>query len=487
MNGSQTKGVENIGADIAVVGAGGAGLAAALAAAEKGASVVVLEKRRAPGGNTALAQAFFAAESPAQERMSINAPKDVLFKMAMDYAHWEINPRIVRAFIEKSGDTARWLEEKGLEIEQIPAYPPSIVIRTFHWPKGQGAEVVRLLVKECKALGVRIIRRATAKNILMNAKGEVRGIRALSEDKALEILARSVIIATGGYGGNKELLKKYCPLYTDDIRSMGLPHMGDGIIMAGEIGAAAEGMGIVQMEGPIFQGSRNGRSICQQPTTIWVNNRGERFADETAAFNHFESVNAVLQQPGKVSYSLFDEQIKLQIIEKINKKLLKFRGLLNRSRDASPPDLTKDLILEADKGTVKIADSWDAIAEWIGADPRALKSTVDAYNAGCDRGHDEIFVKERRYLVPLRTPPYYAMRCFPVFLTTIGGIKINHHMEVLNHQDDAIPGLYAAGNDTGGWEPNTYNAVLSGSTFGFALNSGRIAGEQAVQYTFGRK
>jgi len=324
---------------------------------------------------------------------------------------------------------------------------------------------------------VRILRRATAKNILMNAKGEVRGIRALSEDKALEILARSVIIATGGYGGNKELLKKYCPLYTDDIRSMGLPHMGDGIIMAGEIGAAAEGMGIVQMEGPIFQGSRNGRSICQQPTTIWVNNRGERFADETAAFNHFESVNAVLQQPGKVSYSLFDEQIKLQIIEKINKKLLKFRGLLNRSRDASPPDLTKDLILEADKGTVKIADSWDAIAEWIGADPRALKSTVDAYNAGCDRGHDEIFVKERRYLVPLRTPPYYAMRCFPVFLTTIGGIKINHHMEVLNHQDDAIPGLYAAGNDTGGWEPNTYNAVLSGSTFGFALNSGRIAGE----------
>ena len=125
----------------------------AVAAAEKGASVIVLEKLRTPGGNSALAQAFFAAESPVQKRMGIDAPRDVLFRMAMDYAHWEINPRIVRAFIDKSGDTVKWLEEKGLKIEQMPAYPLNIPIRTFHWPEGQGAKVIDVLVGSARSGG----------------------------------------------------------------------------------------------------------------------------------------------------------------------------------------------------------------------------------------------------------------------------------------------------------------------------------------------
>ena len=88
----------------------------------------------------------------------------------------------------------------------------------------------------------------------------------------------------------------------------------------------------------------------------------------------------------------------------------------------------------------------------------------------------------QKYLVALRTPPYYAIRCYSSFFGTIGGIKINHHMEVLNHEDNPIPGLYAAGVDTGGWEAENYNAILSGTTFGFAINSGRIAGENAADY-----
>ena len=93
--------------DIVIIGAGGAGLAAAIAATDEGAKVVLLEKLNAPGGNTARAQAFFAAESPVQKRLRIDASRDVLFRMAMDYAHWKINPRIMRAFIDKSGDTVR--------------------------------------------------------------------------------------------------------------------------------------------------------------------------------------------------------------------------------------------------------------------------------------------------------------------------------------------------------------------------------------------
>ena len=134
------------------------------------------------------------------------------------------------------------------------------------------------------------------------------------------------------------------------------------------------------------------------------------------------------------------------------------------------------------KGTAKISGSWDEIAEWIGATPDTLKTTVDEYNGYCDRGYDEVFAKDRRFLTPLRTPPYYAMRCYPGCLGTIGGIKINHRMEVLDSQRRPIPGLYAGGVDTGGWESETYCGVLAGSAFGFALNSGRIAAENAIEY-----
>jgi len=117
---------------------------------------------------------------------------------------------------------------------------------------------------------------------------------------------------------------------------------------------------------------------------------------------------------------------------------------------------------------------------------KVLKATIHEYNAASDQGYDPIFAKDRRYLLPLRTPPYYAIRTRSGFHGTIGGIKINEHMELIDNQDKPIPGLYAAGIDTGGWESETYCVVLAGSTFGFAINSGRIAGENAVHYVSGK-
>jgi fumarate reductase flavoprotein subunit len=467
--------------DIVVIGAGGAGLAAAVAAAEKGANVILLEKRNALGGRSARAEGFFAADSPTQERMGMDAPKDVLFKMAMDYAHWEINPRIIRAFIDKSGDTVRWLEEKGLEIALVSPFYRNQVIRTWHQPKRGGAEVVEVLIKSCRKLGVRLLPQTAAKGILTNAMGEVTAVLAITKEEELKIIAKSVIIATGGYGGNKELLKKYCPFYTEEMGCAESSYMGDGLLMAIGIGAATEGLGALHISGPRFDGAAGHAGIvCQEPQTIWVNKKGERFTDESTAFNHYESVNAILQQPGKVSYSLFDEQIKRIIIERGPIKIR--QGVFYGVKKEDMADLAEQLQLQADKGSVKITDSWEEIARWIGADPSVLKSTIDEYNTFCDHGYDAMFVKDRRYLISLRTPPYYAMRCRTGIIGTIGGIKINHHMEVLNRQNNPIHGLYGAGTDVGGWEPHTYNVVLSGSTFGFPLNSGRIAGENAASY-----
>ncbi len=144
--------------------------------------------------------------------------------------------------------------------------------------------------------------------------------------------------------------------------------------------------------------------------------------------------------------------------------------------------LDKKIEIEAARGEVKVAGSLEEIAQWMKVDPEVLARTVQEYNAGCDRGRDDVLFKDSQFLFPLREPPYYAIKCHQGFLGTLGGIKINHHMEVLNPQDAPIPALYAVGAGAGGWESDTYCLELSGSAFGFALNSGRIAGENAADY-----
>jgi len=113
---------------------------------------------------------------------------------------------------------------------------------------------------------------------------------------------------------------------------------------------------------------------------------------------------------------------------------------------------------------LKTSDSWAEIAEYVGANSEVLEATINEYNSFCELGNDRIFTKDRRFLTALQNPPYYAIKCCLGFLGTIGGIKINHRMEVLNNQDNPIPGLYAVGVDTGGWESYTYCSLLSGST-----------------------
>ena len=278
------------------------------------------------------------------------------------------------------------------------------------------------------------------------------------------------------------MLKRYSPIYEDDIQCYGLPHKGDGINMAIEIGAATEGLGILHMGGPDFVGAKSVRMIAFEPYTVWINNRGERFIDETVGLDKFIPVNGLLRQPGKVSYAIFDQAMKKSVEEE---------GVIN-GQGLSVPSLTRlegidrDIMIEVQKGVAKKANSWNVIARWIGIPPDILKNTIDEYNDCVDKGYDNIFNKDRRYLRALRTPPYYALKCRPIILGTIGGIKINHHMSVLNNEDYPIQGFYAAGVDTGGWSGKTYNPHFSGVALGFSVNSGRIAGENAAGYVLGK-
>ncbi len=482
MNSAEASNIETLKTDTVVIGAGGGGLAAAVAAAEKGSKVIILEKLGSPGGNSAMAWGLFAAESALQKRLRIDDTRDKLFKVAMEYAHWRINARLVRAFIDKSADTIQWLEDKGITFNYIPPLYSSQPFRTWHCPsveKRGGKEIIQALVKSCEGMGVQLFNRAPVKKIMTGQNGDVTGIKAEVDGKELEIIAGSVIIATGGFGGNKELLKKYFRYYTDDINCGGLPLMGDGLLMAMEIGAATEGMGVLLSGGPKFPDSRIVDNFVQEPNTVWVNRNGERFVDEKKGPSYYtQSANALDRQPGGISYTLFDEVLKKQAMEEGLVEGLS----LNNSALSKLPELGKELQLLTEKGRVKISDTWDEIAAWMGAVPNVLKATIDEYNSYCDKGHDELFVKDRRYLQALRTPPYYAVKCSQSFQDTFGGIKINHHMEVLNQEDKPIPGLYGVGVCTGGWEGDTYDFMLAGSAFGFAVNSGRIAGENSAGY-----
>jgi fumarate reductase flavoprotein subunit len=460
----------NLEAELVILGGGGAGLSAAVEAAEKGATkIIVVEKRHSLGGNSALAGGLFACESPVQIRERIIADRDYLFKKAMEWAHWSrIDPGILRAFINKSGDTIRWLEEKGLEFDLIRLYPdqnPPVQ----HNPKGNGARLIHVLAQKCKDLGVSLLLQSSGRKIIRGEKGNVTGVLINKNGEEIEITTSCVIIATGGFAGNYELLRKYCPSYYDGMPTSGLPLTGDGLFIAAEAGAAIEDFATMIKEGPRFDlHTWPLMTFERDPSTIWVNKKGKRFIDEAAGYRVFESVNAMLQQPDKVSYALLDTTIRRDFEEKM-------------------PGLEKALQAEAERDRVKISDFWDEIAVWIGADPEVLKDTVAQYNSFCNQGYDESFAKERRYLLPLHSPPYYAIRGLAVLLDTIGGIKINERMEVLDNQNDPIPGLYAAGVITSGWESDTYCSDLSASAFGFAINSGRIAGENAIHYAFDEK
>jgi fumarate reductase flavoprotein subunit len=496
---------KNLSAEVVVIGGGGAGLAAALAAAENGCkSIIVLEKAGSAAGSTAMAHDIFGAESPVQKRQGVDARKDDLFKIAMEWAHWtKINPRIVRAFIDKSGETIGWLEKKGLSFELIQYYPNQVPL-VRHSVLGHGHALMKTLRDSCQDLGVKILTLTTGKKIMRDGKGAISGVLADTKKGELRISSKCAIVATGGYGNNREMLKKYCANYHDTMTYDGPPsNTGDGIRMATEIGAATAGLGTVNIHGPFLKPKSDSHTmkmdangpdgapiritlwfLAWEPEMIWANKNGRRFIDEGYQLAFFAFGNALALQPDGISYTLFDSVT----LRKIETEGLIRPGAASKANwlpvsAATPlPGLEREVNKQADKGDLKVANSLKEIAGWMGADPAVLKATIDEYNVACDERHDGLFAKEQRYLLPLRTPPFYAVKAHLGLCDAYGGIKINENMEALDSEDHPIPGLFAVGSTAGCWESEAYCYRLTGHLVGFALNSGRIAGENALKY-----
>jgi fumarate reductase flavoprotein subunit len=472
--------------DVVVAGSGGAGLAAALTLAEGGAKVALFEKMAGPGGSTNRTEGMFAAESELQRRKEIRISRDEAFKSIMDYSHWRADPAIVRAFVDKSADTIEWLQIRGVEfIEPFAVWPNGL--RTWHLLKGLGSTLVKVLVSCANNAGVEIHYGTAVESIIRRPGSEVVGI--VVEDttrKRTKLDAMAVILATGGYDYNEAWIKKYAGFDLGvNIVPAGSPgKTGDGIRMAWDIGAAEEGMGVLQLAvgGVLGSGGEpalHGIAASFQPY-LWVNLQGRRFADEGVAHNFVFSGNAISKQKGGYSFTIFDEDIKRYLLEKgIDAALGAYVPVATRLAGL---DAYIEASLAAGDSRAIEADGLRDLAGKMKIDPAALERTVAEYNEFCKKGHDDRFAKDPRYLLPIKTPKFYALRCSVAFLATMGGIKINDRMEVLDRDHNVIPGLYAAGNDAGGMYGDSYDLFCPGSTLGFAVNSGRLAGENAMAY-----
>ncbi len=470
--------------DVVAIGSGVSGLAAALTAAEGGAKVIVFEKQRSFGGSSNFFHGIFAVESEMQREKYITYSRDDAFRSIMEFSHWRANPRLVRAFVNESAATISWLQKHGVKFTGAEPFNPAA--RTYHVVKGQGAAAIKALATSAKEKGVDLRAGVAVKSLVRHANS-IAGVIVEENGENVTVEAKAVVIASGGYANNKAWIKKYVGFDLDvNLIPIGnVDKTGDGIRMAWEAGAAEDGMGVIEIFrvgplGPDFAMMGPIEQAANQPD-LWVNPQGERFCDETVTFYDTSVGNVNARYKEGYTWSLFDESIKKEVVEKgIDKGV----GIDNPP-GTRPVGFDAELAAALERGTKEVyaADSVEELAGRIEVEPAVLRSTIEEYNGFCRKGHDDLFAKERRFLRPLVGPKFYAVRCRTVFLGTLGGIKISERTEVLDKKGNIIPGLYAVGFDAAGmWGDGYAIKGSTGASAGFAVNSGRIAGRNALRY-----
>lgn len=484
--------MQKVTADVAVVAAGPAGLAAAITAAEQGASVVVFEKMVTAGGTANMGMGPFGVESRIQKRCQNDLTKEKAFEELMKFTHWNVDAHIVRDYLWKSGSTIDWLEDMGVEFER-PSKMFAGGYETWHVVKPEGggmpgprsaATMNKIMQKNAQDLGVKFYFETPVKS-LRKEGDKVIGFMAVDKTgEEYEVTAKAVVMATGGFGCNREMIKSECG-YTlgEDYFGWAIPGIeGDGLRMAWEAGA---GKGRTSMEcniGCAIPGDGTFPSVMlfHQPRVLMVNKLGERVMNESTFRDGAVAANVMSRQPEKCAYMIMDDGI-----------LKHFRKYgTDYTNEVFRMDLSKlfyneiDAALEQYPNTIFAADSIEELAEKTGISVENLVETVEEYNAACENYYDDLYLKDRKYLQKLEGKKYYALRMNVGAYGSLGGIRINYKYEVLTEDWKTIEGLYAAGSDVCDIYNGTYCFLLAGNTMGFALNSGRIAGENAVNYAF---
>jgi flavocytochrome c len=478
--------------DVCIIGGAGAGLIAAVSAVEAGAKkVMVLEKMKNTGGTTSGIGGLFGIESPVQKRLGIHETADFCYRHHMDMTNWYCDGKLVRKWMCSSGDMIRWLEEKGVQFDNVICFTGPGLVRAYHMTKGStGKTIINALLKTCTEKGVEIRTDTRVTKLLKNDNGAVTGVLATHGGEEQIISAKAVIIATGSISSNEALKARFYPgqdLSNVHIMAAAYSHTtGDGLIMAEEIGAASTHISTLFI-GPHGHGWNEQTGVLvRRPHLIKINRNGERFVDESMSVNKnwgWMMSMAVDRQPDKVCYALMDEAM-LRGFQKDKKLYAPYETMAAKTGDANETawldTIDKDIADEAKLGRIKIANNWDEIAQYIDCDAETLKATIAEYNNYCDKQYDGEFLKDAQFLLPLSKPPYYALKSYSGVDTCIGGLRINHRMQVMDKKILPIRGLYAAGVVAGNWLGLGYGWF--GSEMSFTTFSGYYAGKKATEF-----
>ena len=467
-------------ADILIVGAGNAGIPAAIEAADLGAKVILIDKNTFIGGMLIVSGGHISgANAKMQMRKNIKDSYEKHYQDAMKIGKYQANSELLSIATENAASMIDWLEEIGVEFtEDSPMLEDDhdhySVPRTYVG-KDLGRSLLRPLNKELnkriKKGNLQVLLDTKALNLVQNEDKEILGVRVQNKSGNGEIYAKTVILATGGYGASKSMKKKYNPKVMS-AKWVGLPHAtGDGINMAMKINAKLVNMDhLVVFPGTIFdfQGTPTEISTRLQfppkhfTKSIWINSKGSRFINEHGSPDEREV--AFLNQDPLLFYVIFDDSIK---------KTSSTLDIRNWNKTKLDDEISKGQIITS-------AKTIEELARKINVSNKQLQLTVNEYNKSVNNNETDPFGRNRER-VPITSGPFYAFTVGGSILTTHGGISVNHSMEVTDNGNQVIPGLYAAGEVLGNGQLMGHG-VVGGMSVGPAITFGRMAARTAHRF-----
>ena len=487
--------------DVVIVGAGGAGMTSALTAAEKGAKVIILESQAAVGGNSVRATGGMnAGDTPYQDKAEFAQAAGVektLASVESTYADHAVineladaveaqwaayqqnaegyfdsvelmqldtiiggkginNPELVKVLAENSAEGVEWLRNYNINLENTGAFGGASVNR-IHWPKVDGKKtnvgsyMIPLLKEACDANeNITILFETTANEIIM-VDGAAKGIKAAGKaGNIVTVNADAVILAAGGFGANLDMVASYQPSLKGFMTTNAAGLQGQGIAMAQAVGAAVVDMDQIQIH-PTVQADTAALITegLRGDGAILVNAEGKRFIDEVGTRDVVSA--AEIAQTGSYSWLIVDQAML---------------------------DASATIAGYVKKGFVKEGATYEELANVCGMDAANFAATMEAWNGYVAAKNDPDFGRVS-FTNPLNNAPYYAIKVTAGIHHTMGGLKINTETQVLNAEGVAIPGLYAAGEVTGG--VHGANRLGGNAVCDFVV-FGRIAGAEAAEY-----
>jgi fumarate reductase flavoprotein subunit len=470
---------ETVNADVVVVGSGISGLTAALSAAEAGARTILLEK--SPSfNNRGLHNAAIASRM--QKQAGINNDRDQIISTIMEWGAYRSDQRVVTTWADNCDKVMDWLLDmaEAAKIEVVfdpttkPWYFPNYPVAHIFLPKVQET-LAEMLLNNGRALGVDVRFETPAVRLLREGQNRVSGVIAQTSpgDYIRFNVSRAVVLCTGDYGNNRQMVDRYCWQAVGRLGCAYEPSVntGDGHRMGMWVGAAIDDPPHCPMLFDWAVWSKEGLfNVARQPW-LYVDLNGQRFMNEDLPWGY--ECAQLLQQPGGVAWSVWDAKYD-QEIPKMKSQCCKNMG---------PPTYLwnpKQLTEALKQGNVLTAPTIEELAQKMEVPVEAFKSTVARYNELARNGQDLDFGKHPDRLTTMEKPAFYACKMEARYMVILGGLKINARLQVLDKERNVIPGLYAAGNVSGSFFGSMYPTTVPGLTHSRAWTFGRLAGLNAA-------